>query len=52
MSYIKYELRKIFGVRYLWYFLAVCLLLNGVLCLYQSHQSEEAIPVSVVSDFF
>lgn len=54
MKYVKYELYKLFGVRYVWIFLAVMLALNVTLCAYQisEHQQYLRVPSDVLADFF
>lgn len=53
MSFIKYELHKILGIRYIWIFLAVLLIVNAALCMYTTSQKlEYSVPADITADFF
>jgi|GEM_PF-700812 len=51
--FVGYELKKLFGVKYLWVFLFVLLMLNTAIAWYtadRSYAAEE--PTQMISDFF
>ncbi|MHB1150910.1 MAG: hypothetical protein ACYCWE_01435 [Eubacteriales bacterium] len=53
MTYIHYELHKLFGIRYIWIFLAVLLIVNAGLCIYTTSQKlEYSVPADITADFF
>lgn len=51
--FVSYELKKLFGVRYIWVFLFVLLMLNSVVAWYSASTSAAAKePTHLISDFF
>ena len=53
MKYIRYELQKLLGIRYLWIFLAVLLLANGGIAFYTAKKSQpQGITTKEMSDFY
>lgn len=53
MKYINYELKKLFGIRYIWVFLTALLVVNGGIAFYTAHSAQpQEITTGEISDFF
>ena len=53
MKYIRYELQKLLGIRYLWIFLAVLLLSNGAIAFYTANKAQpKGITSQEISNFY
>lgn len=53
MKYISYEFKKLFGIRYLWIFLALLIAVNGGIAFYTArHAHPEGISSQEISDFY
>ncbi|MBQ4353893.1 MAG: hypothetical protein IJC71_03255 [Clostridia bacterium] len=51
--FVAYEIKKLFGVRYLWVFLVILLLLNSATAWYTASRSSAAQePAQMIADFF
>ena len=52
-SFVAYEIQKLFGVKYLWIFMAVFILLNSALAFYTAGKTPAAAePSALIADFF
>lgn len=53
LKYIRYELQKLLGIRYLWIFLAVLLLSNGAIAFYTANKAQpKGITSQEISNFY
>ncbi len=53
MKYLSYEFKKLLGIKYLWIFLAVLLLINGGLAFYTANRAQpQGITSQEISDFY
>ena len=51
--FVAYEMNKLFGVKYLWVFLAIFLLLNSFIALFTAGKTNAARePSQLIADFF
>jgi len=53
MKYIIYEIRKLLGIKYIWIFAVILLVINIVLAFYTANRNTEwQIDSHIISDFF